>query len=64
VEAKKVYRNYNSFIVNLTHSFLYEKASFDISQIQLYIYKLYEEYIDDIVINQTNTWIEIEYLTI
>jgi hypothetical protein len=51
----------NSFIVNLTHTFLYEKIKIDITHIQLYIYKLYTQYMEDIHIESSNTWLEIEY---
>jgi hypothetical protein len=51
----------NSYDVNLTHSFIYEKLSNDKSQIQLFIYKLFKAYKDDLIINSSNTWIEIEF---
>ena len=52
----------NTYIVNLKHSFLYDKSSTSESFIQLYIYKLFKPYNDDLVINTTNTFLEIEYL--
>jgi hypothetical protein len=41
--------------------FLYEKIKIDITHIQLYIYKLYTQYMEDIHIESSNTWLEIEY---
>jgi len=51
----------NSFYVNLTHTFLYEKLTDNKSQINLYIYKLFKPYKDDLIINSSNTWLQIEF---
>ena len=51
----------NSFYVNLTHTFLYEKLTDNKSQINLYIYKLFKPYKDDLIINSSNTWLQIDF---